>query len=202
MAISDKRRKILDAAIQVFSRYGYYNSKVSQVAREAGVADGTIYLYFKSKEDILLSLFVDTMGDFFDTQEAALVGIDDPVEQLRTFVRVHFDAVCGSPAIAEIVTVELRQSAKFMRATDMKPFGRYLSIIARIISAGQERGVFARQFPARRVARMLFGVLDELALEWAMSERHDSLDEVTLHTAEIFVRGLEPRPTSGRGGEE
>ncbi len=198
MSQPDKRRKILDAAVRVFAQNGFYNSKVAQIAREAGVADGTIYLYFKSKEDILVQVFMDTMEQALRIQEDALAGLECPVERLRRFIRVHFESVSQSPALAEVITVELRQSSKFMRGTDMKPFGRYLGIIARIVSDGQARGLFSPTCQPRRVARMLFGAVDELALEWAMDDRGTALEDAWGETASIFLDGLLVRPSVAR----
>ncbi|MCB9729612.1 MAG: TetR/AcrR family transcriptional regulator [Deltaproteobacteria bacterium] len=199
MTQPDKRRKILDAAVSVFARNGYYSSKVSDIAREAGVADGTIYLYFKNKEDLLIQVFLDTMNVILERQEQVLAGMTDPTERLRAFITTHFDLVSSSPALAEVVTVELRQSSKFMRSTDMKPFGRYLGIIARIVQEGQEGGFFASTVPARRVARALFGVLDEFALEWAMAEQPAPLSEVAEETTQLFLEGLRLHPGAAAG---
>ncbi len=186
----DKRRRILDAAVSVFAQNGFYNAKVSQIAKEAGVADGTIYLYFKNKEDILIQVFIDAMDEILRRQEEALATITDPVDRLRTFIRVHFASVAESRAMAEVITVELRQSAKFMRNTDMKPFGRYLAMIARIVDDGVRLGAFAESSVPRLIARAVFGAVDELALEWAMSDRHQSLDEASSHVADLFLSGL------------
>ncbi|MGM0577029.1 MAG: TetR/AcrR family transcriptional regulator [Myxococcota bacterium] len=190
MSQPDKRRKILDAAVRVFARSGYYSSKVSDIARDAGVADGTIYLYFKNKEDLLIQVFLDTMDQILERQEEVLAGITEPAERMNRFIHTHFDLVSSSPALAEVITVELRQSSKFMRSTDMKPFGRYLGLIARIVEDGQDRGSFNPGLEPRRVARALFGVLDEFALEWAMSERKTSLEEAADATASLFLNGL------------
>lgn len=189
----DKRRRILDSAVIVFAQHGFYNAKVAQIAKAAGVADGTIYLYFKNKEDILIQVFIDTMDEILGRQKKALASIPepkDPVQRLRTFIQVHFTAVAKSRALAEVLTVELRQSTKFMRNTDMRSFGRYLSMIATIISDGVNQGVFRPESSPRLTARAIFGVLDELSLEWAMSNRHSSLDEASQHVAELFLSGL------------
>lgn len=186
----DKRRRILDAAVSVFAQNGFYNAKVSQIAKEAGVADGTIYLYFKNKEDILIQVFIDAMDEILRRQDEALADISDPIVKLRTFIRVHFASVAESRAMAEVITVELRQSSKFMRNTDMKPFGRYLSMIARIIEEGVRAEAFSRSSDPRLIARAIFGAVDELALEWAMSDRHSSLDEASSRVADLFLSGL------------
>jgi TetR/AcrR family fatty acid metabolism transcriptional regulator len=186
----DKRRRILDAAVGVFAQHGFYTARVSQIAREAGVADGTIYLYFKNKEDILIQVFIDAMDEILRRQDESLAGLSDPVQRLETFVRVHFVSVAESRALAEVITVELRQSSKFMRNTDMKPFGRYLGVIARIIEDGIQAGLFSASLSPRRVARAIFGTIDELALEWAMGGREDSLDEASRVVTQLFLSGL------------
>ncbi len=187
----DKRRRILDAAVTVFAQNGFYNAKVSQIAKEAGVADGTIYLYFKNKEDILIQVFIDSMDEILRRQEEALALVDDdPVTRLRTFTRVHFESVAESRALAEVITVELRQSSKFMRNTDMKPFGRYLGIIRRIVDDGTRSGIFAPGLDSRIIARAIFGAIDELALEWAMGNRGSSLEDACAHVTDLFISGL------------
>ena len=193
MSASDKRRSILTAAVSVFAQHGFYNSKVAHIAREAGVADGTIYLYFKNKEDILSQVFLDTMENVLANQISALEGVTDPIEMLRSIVRVHFAQVEANPALAEVMTVELRQSSKFMRSTDLKPFGRYLGIMAKAIESGQELGLFNRTMDSRRSARALFGVLDELALEWAISESDTPVVDACNVVTTLFLDGLRVR---------
>ena len=185
-----KRRRILDASVEIFSRYGFYNSKVSQVAKAAGVADGTIYLYFKNKEALLIQGFEDTMEELSSKQRMALDGLETATDKLRTFVRVHFEMVGRNPELAEVLTVELRQSGKFMRDADMRAFGRYLGIAARIVAEGQAAGEFSPDLRPRRVARMLFGAIDELSLEWAMSARRKLVEEAYSQTVRVFLNGL------------
>jgi TetR/AcrR family fatty acid metabolism transcriptional regulator len=199
----DKRRRIIDAAVSVFAERGFYNAKVSEIAKAAQVADGTIYLYFKNKEDILIQVFIDAMDEILRRQESALAALEaankaDPGSRLREFIRVHFESVAESRAMAEVITVELRQSSKFMRNTDMKPFGRYLGIIKRIVEDGVRTGVFASHRDPRVVARAIFGAVDELALEWAMDERHTSLGEAADQVAELFISGLLARPAPSK----
>jgi len=189
----DKRRRILDGAVRVFSRNGFFNSKVAHVAREAGVTDGTIYLYFKNKEDLLIQVFIDTMETAIARQRAALEGLTNPLDRLQSFIHVHFDVVKDNPSLAEVLTVELRQSSKFMHESDMRLFGQYLGVIARIIEEGQESGVFSSAISARSAARAIFGALDELQLEWATSEPPQSVSEVCGNLVELFLNGLRVR---------
>lgn len=191
MAQPDKRRRILDAAVIVFAQNGFYNSKVSQVAREAGVADGTIYLYFKNKEDILIQVFIDSMAAILARQETALADLTDPAEQLRVFISTHFNSVAESRALAEVLTVEVRQSSKFMRGTDMKPFGQYLGMIARIIDDGVVSGAFRADVDSRLSARAIFGAIDELSLAWAMERGSAALSDACERVTAFFMTGLE-----------
>lgn len=190
----DKRRRILDAAVVVFAEHGFYNAKVAQIAKEAGVADGTIYLYFKNKEDILTQVFNDCIDAILEQQLQMLAQVDAPEDRLRAFIRTHFMAVGQSRALAEVITVELRQSSKFMRNTNLKPFGHYLGVIARIVDDGIRRGVFNTTVNSRLVARAVFGALDELALEWAMEDQKTSLEDASHQVAELLLAGLVTRP--------
>src|ERR1043165_5862397 len=116
---TEKRERILAAAERVFARRGFFASRVSEIAKDAGVADGTIYLYFKSKDDLLIALFENRMRQVNDELRAAVDGApDQPIEQLRAFVRSYLRLVNDEPAAAEVLTIELRQSSKFMKEYD------------------------------------------------------------------------------------
>src|ERR1041384_6492491 len=108
---TDKRERILDAAEVIFAKHGFFASKVSDVAKEAGVADGTIYLYFKSKDDLLISLFEQRMTQVNEVLRAAIAGVP-PKDQLRAFIRAYLQLVHDEPGAAEVLTIELRQSSK------------------------------------------------------------------------------------------
>src|SRR5215468_349514 len=123
---SDKRERILVAAERIFARHGFFAARVSEIAREAGVADGTIYLYFKSKDDLLISLFEDRMDQVNATVRAALASAADPVEKLRRVVHLHLSMVEKNQHVAEVLIVELRQSSKFIKEYGAPKFGDYL----------------------------------------------------------------------------
>lgn len=167
----DKRERILTAAERIFARRGFFAAKVSDVAKEAGVADGTIYLYFKSKDDLLISLFERRMQQVNDTLRAAVAGIPSPREQLRAFIKTYLQLVNDEPAAAEVLTIELRQSSKFMKEYENPQFADFLRLLGGIIAAAQERGELSSTIPAHVAARMIFGVLDELALAWVLAKQ-------------------------------
>ncbi|HSD90195.1 MAG TPA: TetR/AcrR family transcriptional regulator, partial [Kofleriaceae bacterium] len=135
----DKRERILDAAERVFAQRGFFASRVSEIAKEAGVADGTIYLYFKSKDELLISLFEERMKQVNEALSVAIAGLS-PAEQLRAFVKTYLKLIDAEPAAAEVLTIELRQSNKFMKEYDNPRFIEFLRMLGGIVALGQERG--------------------------------------------------------------
>jgi TetR/AcrR family fatty acid metabolism transcriptional regulator len=167
----DKRERILTAAERIFARRGFFAAKVSDVAKEAGVADGTIYLYFKSKDDLLISLFERRMQQVNEALREAVAGIDSPREQLRAFIKTYLQLVHDEPTAVEVLTIELRQISKFMKEYENPQFADFLRLLGGIIADAQERRELDRSIPAHVAARMIFGVLDELALAWVLAKQ-------------------------------
>jgi TetR/AcrR family fatty acid metabolism transcriptional regulator len=167
---TDKRERILAAAERVFARRGFFAARVSEIAKDAGVADGTIYLYFKSKDDLLISLFELRMKQVNDLLRAAIAEVQ-PVDQLHTFIRAYLKLVHDEPAAAEVLTIELRQSSKFMKEYENPQFADFLRMLGGIIAAGQQRGEIDSTIPSHVAARMIFGMLDELALAWVLAKQ-------------------------------
>jgi TetR/AcrR family transcriptional regulator, fatty acid metabolism regulator protein len=169
-AAGDKRERILAAAERIFARHGFFAARVSEIAKDAGVADGTIYLYFKSKDDLLISLFENRMKQVNAALTSAIAGLS-PLAQLRAFVRTYLQLIHDEPAAAEVLTIELRQSSKFMKEYDNLQFADFLRTLGGIIAAGQEQGVVDTVIPAHIAARMIFGMLDELSLAWVLGKQ-------------------------------
>lgn len=190
----DKRERILDAAERVFAERGFYNARVSEIARAAGVADGTIYLYFKSKDDLLISLFESRMERVLADLSAAMAEVDTPVAKIHAFIAAYLKMVQDHPQQAELLTVELRQSSKFMKEYANPRFAELLKLLAGCIAEGQRRGDLDDSVPPHVAARMLFGVLDEMSLAWVLGgkEKFDIVRAADWVGA-MTMRGLEPR---------
>lgn len=189
-----KRARILDAAVKVFAQEGFYNAKVSQIAHEAGVADGTIYLYFKSKDDLLISLFEDRMEMVNSTLREALSSSESAVDRLKRVVKLHLDLVSENRNMAEVISVELRQSTKFIKEYANPKFGEFLRLIARAVHEGQERGELRKDVDPQLFSRALFGALDEIALAWLVKGR-DRIDlpRAATELGNLFIDGLRAR---------
>ena len=191
MKDENKHQKILQAAIKVFSEKGFYNSRVSEIAKEASVADGTIYLYFKNKDDILISLFEEEFAKIVRDMRAELAREKDALQKIKRFAITHLSIVSRHPHLAEVMGVEVRQSTKFMKEYVNQPFIEYLNIIRSVVIEGQEKGLLRKDLTPGVMKRALFGALDEMARYWVLStKKKHSIDEAALQISDIFIRGM------------
>jgi TetR/AcrR family fatty acid metabolism transcriptional regulator len=190
LAISDKREAILRAAIGVFARAGYFNSKVADIAKEAGVADGTVYLYFKSKEEILHSIFDRSVEEALGAARKRVKRISDPRDKLRQIAHMHLERLGADRDLAVVFQVELRGSTKFMEEFSAAGFAEYLALIRSTFEEGQRAGLFRADLNARVVAKVLFGALDEMATNWILSKRRYKLAPMADQVLDIFLNGV------------
>src|SRR5215813_5206409 len=189
----DKREAILRAAISVFAHNGYFNSKVADIAREAGVADGTVYLYFKNKEDILHSIFDRSVEEALDAARKQIERVTDPREKLRQIAALHLERLGADRDLAVVFQVELRGSTKFMEEFSAAGFAEYLDLLRKIFQEGQRRGVFRKELNPKIAAKILFGALDEMATNWILSRRRYKLAPMAEPVLDIFLSGVKVR---------
>jgi TetR/AcrR family fatty acid metabolism transcriptional regulator len=186
----DKPQQIIDAAIRVFARHGYYNSRVSDIAKEAGMASGTIYLYFKTKDDILVTLFRKKMTRWVEQVRAAIAVEPDAPAKIRRLVALHFKMLEDHPDLAEVVQVELRQGQKFFRGASAQEISAYFALIGSILEEGEAAGAVRQDVPVKVATKMLFGAMDQMATSWVLGKRHYRLSETAETVADIFLRGV------------
>src|ERR1043166_2723373 len=194
---ADKRSSILRAATRVYARNGYFNSKVADIARAADVADGTVYLYFKSKEEILHSIFDQNIADAIDAARKLIENVRDPREKLRRIASLHLERLGADRDLAIVFQVELRGSTKFMREFSAAGFAEYLTLLREIFEEGQTAGVFRKELHAKAAAKILFGALDEMATNWIISKRSYKLAPMADVVLDVFLNGVsvsEARP--------
>ena len=192
-----KRDRILEAAIKVFAAEGFYNAKVSQIAQQAGVADGTIYLYFKSKDDLLINLFEDRMERVNANLREAIETESSAVARIKRIVKLHLELVEQNRDMAEVISVELRQSSKFIREYSNPKFAEFLRTIAGAVVEGQRAGELRSDVDPYIFARALFGALDEIAVAWLIkhpgSKATIDLPRAAEHLGNLFIDGLRAR---------
>jgi TetR/AcrR family transcriptional regulator, fatty acid metabolism regulator protein len=186
----DKPQQIIDAAVRVFARKGYWNSRVSDIARAAGIAAGTIYLYFETKEDILITVFRDKMAQFVSALWRAIAGEPDAVAKLRRLVTMHFEILEREPELAEVVQVELRQGQKFFRGPATQEIAAYFALIASVLEEGVASGQFRRDLPVKVATKMLFGAMDQMATSWVLGKRGYRLVDTAPTVADLFLQGI------------
>jgi TetR/AcrR family fatty acid metabolism transcriptional regulator len=184
-----KRDAILRAAIDVFADRGFFNAQVADVARAAGVAAGTVYLYFKGKDDLLVSIFERSMRDGLAHGRAAVTDLEDPRERLRRLARAHLARLGRDRNLAIVFQVELRQSTKFMERFSATLLRDYLGLIRAAIADGQREGLFRADVKATAMAKALFGALDEMATNWILSRRRYSLEADADMVVDLFING-------------
>jgi len=185
-----KRDAILRAATDVFARSGFFGAQVADVARTAGVAAGTVYLYFRSKDDLLVSIFEKTMREAIQEGRASVEPLKDPIERLAAIARVHLDRMGRDRSLAVVFQVELRQSTKFMERFSSTLLREYLGVIRAIIVDGQKTGVFRKEINPTLAAKLFFGGLDEMATNWVLSRRKYSLVSEADAIVDVFVGGV------------
>ena len=188
-----KRTKIMDAAVVEIAQRGYHQTTVARIAKRAGVADGTIYLYFKNKEELLISLFERAMGRFISEGQASVDELAGARQKLRRIVELHLVLVGQDRDLAIISQVELRHSLHFMDQLSRSRVGQYLGILAEVVACGQREGVFRTDQDPVFAAKAIFGVLDEMATDWVLSRRNTRLESKAAEVADFLLAALSIR---------
>ena len=186
----DKRDAILRAAIDTFAARGFFTAQVADVARAAGVAAGTVYLYFKGKDDLLISIFERTMKEAIAEGRNTVAGLADPADRLQEIAKLHLGRLGRDRALAIVFQIELRQSTKFMERFSATQLREYLGIIRDVIAEGQVAGAFRADINPTLGAKLFFGMLDEMATNWILSRRKYSLLAEADAIVDVFVRGV------------
>ena len=185
-----KRRRILEAAAEVFAKDGYAGAKVAEIARTAGVADGTIYLYFESKESLLLTLFEELTGEFIEEAREEIEKVDDPREQLSRLASIHLGKLHAHRDLAVVFQVELRQSMRHLTHITKSRLKIYLRLIKTILEEGQRRGMVRHDLDPIVGAHIVFGSLDALITSWVLSGQPTNLDRYGDTVADLLMEGM------------
>jgi TetR/AcrR family fatty acid metabolism transcriptional regulator len=189
----DKRRRILDAAIGVFARKGYFAARVSDVAKKAGVADGTIYLYFQDKQDILVRLFDEVMSVHVEEAREAVRALASAPERLQAIAERHLAVLGENRDLAVVFQVELRQSTRFMERFTASWLHDYFELLDEVMEQGQRDGTLRADVNRKLAAKMLFGALDETVTSWVLSDKRYALKDLAAPVVDLFLRGAAVR---------
>ena len=186
----DKRERILAAAVTCFGRDGFYRTRIRDIARRAGVADGTVYLYFEGKEALLGAVFTSVMVGFLE-QGRARAATDEPAaERLRALVELHLTGLGADRELATVFQIELRHSARLMESVGQGLLRDYFHLIAEILADGQREGSLRADLDPRFAARCVFGLVDETATAWVLHGAERRLEEMAAPLMDFIERGL------------
>ena len=187
---NEKYHLILQGALKVFAENGYHRSQVSKIAKAAGVADGTIYLYFKRKEDILIRLFQEKLGELVGKFHESVEGTTDAVEALQTVCSIHFSELESNPELAYVTQIELRQSDLELRKEIGSALKPYIVLIENILEQGIKEQKFRSDLNVKLVRNLIFGAMDEAVTSWLISGRKYSLSDQADETLSFFLNGV------------
>jgi TetR/AcrR family transcriptional regulator, fatty acid metabolism regulator protein len=187
---ADKYQRILDAAVAVFAEKGFFTSRISDIADRANVADGTVYLYFKNKEQILMTAINTAFDAFMRHARTELEKLACPAERLRRLAFLHLDALGSNRNLAVVFQMELRQSTRFLSEFSHHHMIEYLTLARTAISDGQASGIFRREMSDKVVANCFFGALDEMVTSWVLSGNEHRLANVADAVVDIFLNGM------------
>jgi TetR/AcrR family fatty acid metabolism transcriptional regulator len=197
MKTADKHSKIIRAATKVFAKKGFFNARISDIAKEAKVADGTIYLYFNNKYDMLLSVFEEKIGKLVEQINAQLEKEEDPRRMLEIFIANHLREMKKNKNLAEVIQIELRQTNKIIRDYRNNKFSEYLNIISTIVKLGQAKNVFRKDIMPGIAKRAIFGAMDEIARIWNINmDSEYKIEETELQVIRIFLVGVLQNPAT------
>lgn len=192
----DKHNKIITSATKVFAKKGFFNARISDIAKEAKVADGTIYLYFNNKFDILISVLEEEIGKIIDQIQKAIENEPDANNMLKIFVSKHLSAMKSNKYLAEVIHIELRQSDRLVKEYRNNTFKEYVNLISEIIQRGQQQKIYRDDILPGIAKRAFFGALDEVTRVWTDSDGTNyTLEETTDQILSIFLSGLMINPT-------
>jgi TetR/AcrR family transcriptional regulator, fatty acid metabolism regulator protein len=189
-----KYKQIIDAAVIVIAENGYHHAQVSKIAKQAGVADGTIYLYFKNKEDILISLFQEKMGLFVEKIRQEIAGKSTSTEKLLTLIEKHFSMLAADHHLAIVTQLELRQSNLELRLKINEVLKGYLHVVDEILQAGTKNGELRADLDVRLARQMVFGTIDETVTTWVMNDQKYDLASIAPRVHELLIKGFGATP--------
>ncbi|GEK33400.1 TetR/AcrR family transcriptional regulator [Kurthia sibirica] len=185
-----KYKQIVDAAVIVIADNGYHQAQVSKIAKQAGVADGTIYLYFKNKEDILISVFQEKMSLFIENLQEIIQEDTTPSEKLRLMIENHFKVLSNDTFLSRVTQLELRQSNKDLRLQINSILKEYLDQLDAILVEGVESGAFSKEMDIRLARQLIFGTIDEVTTSWVMKDHKFDLNSQASKVYQLLLNGI------------
>lgn len=189
----EKRVRILESAAKVFAREGFYNAKIKDVAQEAGVAHGTVYLYFSSKEDLLISLFRENLSELIQYVQSEIQKEKNAEDKLRRMMSLQIELIETNPELTALMLVEFPQTGKFLSSDSINELAAYIDMIANILKEGMAEGIFDNSIDVDVVATVIYSGIQGIATRWVLEEMKYPLKKVADEISKVFLDGIRPR---------
>lgn len=185
-----KYHQILEAAIKVFAQQGFHQATISQIAREAGVADGTIYLYFKNKEDIMVNFFGYKTKEVFGRFREEVDKADNARDRLRLLIKRHLEEFQRDRSMAILYQTETRRFSRMCEEQIREMSKMYLDLVSEIVESGQDEGLMRKDLYMGLVKRFIIGAIDEVINTWLHSGGSYDLVSMADPLVDLFIRGV------------
>ena len=186
----EKRKKILDAATKVFARVGFSNTRIQDVAQEAGIAHGTVYLYFKSKDDIFISIFQESLGELIDYISSEVQKKDSAEDKLRRMISLQLDVIEENPDLTKLILIEFPRTGNFLTDRNIDVLSNYIDVIGDVLRNGIEEGIFSTNVKPDIIATMIYAAMQGIATRWILDGMSYSIKTIDVEISEIFLKGL------------
>jgi len=186
----EKRKKILDTATKVFARMGFSNTKIQDVAQEAGIAHGTVYLYFKSKDDLFISIFQESLGELIDYISSEVQKKDSAEDKLRRMISLQLDVIEENPDLTKLILIEFPRTGNFLNDKNIDVLSNYIDVIGDVIKNGIEEGIFSTNVKPGIIATMIYSAMQGIATRWILDGMSYPIKTMDVEISEIFLKGL------------
>ena len=184
---SDRRKRVLTSAIKVFGEKGFKNATISEIAKEAGVGDATIYEYFDNKEALLLSIPLESTKDIIAEINYHMIGIKGTFNKLRKFVWWWLNYLEENPGYGVIVLLELKVSKNYMQTEGYEKAREFYQIILDILKEGQEEGVIKKEVNIYLARSVIIGSLEHNIIRWLLKDRKYSLLQYADELVDLLI---------------
>jgi TetR/AcrR family transcriptional regulator, fatty acid metabolism regulator protein len=189
----EKRKKILESATKVFARMGFSNTRIQDVAFEAGIAHGTVYLYFKSKDELFISIFQESLGELIKYADSEIQKKDNAEDKLRRMLSLQLDVIEENPDLTKLILIEFPRTGNFLNDNNIDVLANYIDLIGNIISDGIKEGIFSTNLKIDIVATMIYAAMQGIATRWILDGMSYSLKTIDAEISEIFLKGLKSK---------
>lgn len=187
---NDKRQQIITAATKIFARNGYHNATISDIAKKTGIAHGTVYLYFKSKEDLLITIFDEQMAEIVSYVKSEIEREESALQKLHRMINIQMQLIETNRDLTELLLLEFRQSRKFFESSSIDRVADYIDLIVDVLKEGIAENTIREEIDVSTAATMLFCSIEGIITRWILEDAQYSLEKTANTVIEVFLNGI------------